>query len=48
MGVQYLKPALVIYYYVIWTDNGSTLPEADTWEVRGEISNDKSITGLHP
>ncbi len=26
----------IIYYYVIWTDNGSTLPEADTERQEGK------------
>ncbi len=38
----------VIYYYVIWTDNGSMLPETNVRRQEGEISNDKSIAGLHP
>ncbi len=38
----------IIYYYVIWTDNGSRLLEGDTRGARGEIYNDKSIAGLHP
>ncbi len=38
----------VIYCYIIWTDNGSTLPEANIRRQEGEISNDKSIAWLHP
>ncbi len=26
----------VIYYYVIWTDNGSALPDANTWRHEGK------------
>ncbi len=38
----------VICYYIIWIDNGSILPEVRS-EVRGEISNSKSIARLlHP
>ncbi len=37
----------VIYYYAIWTDNGSTLPEANTRRQDGEYPM-MSMAGLHP
>ncbi len=35
----------VIYCYVIWTDNGSTLPEASTWRQEGKYPMIKVLHG---
>ncbi len=40
-----ILPIDVIYYYVIWTDNGSMLPEADTRRPEGKYTMIKVLRG---
>ncbi len=35
----------IIYYFVIWTDNGSMLPEANTWRQEGKYPRIKVLQG---
>ncbi len=45
-GPQCLNHSVdVIYYYVIWTDNGSTLPEANTQMQEGKYPMIKVLQG---
>ncbi len=35
----------IIYYYLIWTDSGSMLPEANTWRQEGKYPTIKVLQG---